>query len=78
VAADPEVRNNAGLLPMLKVADEQNKNFMERFAAPYSNEVENEALGIAIVKAVKGEMSAEDALAWAEKKSKDIVATYRK
>jgi multiple sugar transport system substrate-binding protein len=78
VAADPDVRANPSLLPMLKVADEQNKHFMDRFAAPYSSEVEKEALGVAIVKAVKGEMTPEEALKWAETRSKEIVATYKK
>jgi ABC-type glycerol-3-phosphate transport system substrate-binding protein len=78
VAADNDVRANPNLLPMLKVADEQNKYFMDRFAAPYSSEVEKEALGVALVKAVKGEMSPEEALKWAEAKSKEIVASYKK
>ena len=78
VAADPQVRANPTLLPMLTVAEEQNKYFMERFATPYGTEVTNEALGVAIVKAVKGEMTPEDALKWAADKSKDIVATYKK
>jgi ABC-type glycerol-3-phosphate transport system substrate-binding protein len=78
VAADPDVRSNPNLLPMLKVADEQNKFFMDRFAAPYSSEVEKESLGVAILKAVKGEMSIEEALKWAEAKSKEIVASYKK
>jgi multiple sugar transport system substrate-binding protein len=78
VMSDPSVQGNPSLLPMIKVAQEQNKYYMDRFAAPYSTEVQAEALFVAIVKAVKGEMSAEDALAWAAQKSKEIVATYKK
>jgi multiple sugar transport system substrate-binding protein len=77
-AADPAVRANPKLLPMLNVADIQNKSFIDRFATPYSAEVEKEALGIAILRAVKGEISPEEALKWAEAKSKDIVASYKK
>jgi ABC-type glycerol-3-phosphate transport system substrate-binding protein len=77
-AADPQVRGNPTLLPMLKVAEVQNKYFMGRFAAPYSSEVEKEALGVAILRAVKGEISPEEALKWAEAKSKEIVASYKK
>jgi hypothetical protein len=60
------------------VAEVQNKSFIDRFATPYSAEVEKEALGIAILRAVKGEISPEEALKWAEAKSKDIVASYKK
>ncbi len=78
VMGDPEVRGSTALLPMIKLAEEQNKYYMDRFAAPYSAEVQTEALFVAIVKAIKGEMSAEDALAWAAQKSREIVATYKK
>ena len=73
---DPEIRNNEILGPMINVAMVQNQYYMDRFAAPYSNEVANEALGIAIVDAVNGKRSIADALVWAEQKSKEIVAKY--
>lgn len=73
---DPEVVNHPALKEMIKVALVQNQHFMARFATPYSNEVSNEALGVAIVDAVNGKISTSEALAMAEKLSKEIVAKY--
>jgi len=74
---DPDIRKNEVLAPMIDVAMVQNQYYMDRFAAPYSNEVANEALGLAIVDAVNGKRPIPDALAWAEQKSKEIVAKYK-
>jgi hypothetical protein len=49
----------------------------KRTAASFSGEVSNEALGTAIVDAVNGKRSVEDALSWAEQVSKEIVAKYQ-
>ncbi|MFP4385412.1 MAG: ABC transporter substrate-binding protein [Spirochaetia bacterium] len=74
---DPDIQDDPSLAPMMKVASVQNRYYMDRFAAPYSNEVSNEALGVAIVNAVEGSMGIEEALEWAEEKSKEIVASYK-
>jgi len=74
---DPEILNHPILKDMIAVAEVQNQHYMDRFAAPFSGEVSNEALGTAIVDAVNGKRSVEDALSWAEQVSKEIVAKYQ-
>lgn len=76
---DPEVKKHPLLSLMFETAEEfYSKNYpIDRFAAPYAQEVTNEALWPAITKAVKHEMTPAEALAWAADKAREIVAKYK-
>jgi len=79
VLNDPEVQNNEDIKPMIDAAIRMGEvGYLNRFSARYSTEVENEALGVAIIQVVKNEKSASEALAWAEEKCEDIVAKYKR
>jgi len=79
VLNDPAVAGNAEIKPMIDAALMMDKGgYVNRFADAYSTEVENEALGVAIIQVVKKEKGAKEALAWAEQKSNEIVAKYKK
>lgn len=79
VYSDPAIRTHPTLSEMFRVAEEffAGGYPIDRFAAPYAQEVINEALWPAIVKAVKHEMTPEEALKWAADKARDIVQKYR-
>jgi len=76
---DPDVLNHPALASMFKAAqDFYAAGYpIDRFAAPYAQEVMNEALWPAIVKAVKHEMTPAQALEWAAQKAREIVAKYK-
>jgi len=73
---DPDVQNSS-MAPMIQAGASELQYPIWRFAAPYAEEVMDEALGPAIVSAVKGEKTPEEALKEAADKAKEIVMRYK-
>jgi multiple sugar transport system substrate-binding protein len=73
---DPKVKNS-DLAPMLVTAGKQLQYYNTRFAQPWTVEFEMEALGLSIVKVLKNEMTAEEALKWSEEKAVGLVKKYK-
>lgn len=79
VYGDPAVKEHPQLAKMFEMAEafSAGEYPIDRFAAPYAQEVMDRALYPALVSAVKHEKTPEEALQWAAEKAREIVQKYK-